>query len=53
MYIIKNYQTDETVAIVTRKADAVAMTTGPRRPEDPVLIYVEEKNVSNKNKHLV
>ena len=53
MYIIKNYQTDETVAIVTRKADAVAMTTGPRRPEDPVLIYVEEKNVSNKNKDLV
>lgn len=39
MYIIKNYQTDETVAIVTRKEDAVAMTTGTRRPGDPILIY--------------
>jgi hypothetical protein len=43
MYIIKNYHTDETVAIVTRKEDAVAMTTGTRRPEDPVLIYEEKK----------
>jgi hypothetical protein len=39
MYIIKNYQTDETVAIVTRKEDAVAMTTGNRRAGDPILIY--------------
>jgi hypothetical protein len=43
VYIIKNYLTNETVAIVTRKEDAVAMTTGPRRANDPVLIYVKEQ----------
>lgn len=46
MYLIKNYQTDETVAIVTRKVDAIAMTTAPRRSTDPVL-YFEEKKVDN------
>ena len=44
MYIIKNYDTDETVAIVTRKEDAITMTTAPRRAEDPVLFYVEESS---------
>lgn len=39
MYLIKNYHTDEIVAIATRKEDAVAMTTGNRRAEDPILIY--------------
>ena len=42
MYIIRNYHTNETVAIVTRREDAVAMTTGPRRAEDPVLIFEEQ-----------
>ena len=39
MYLIKNYMTDEIVAIVTRKEDAVAMTQRSRNPFDPVLIY--------------
>lgn len=39
MYIVKNYLTNETVAIVTRKEDAVALTTGNRRAGDPILIY--------------
>ena len=43
MYIIKNYLTNETVAIVTRREDAVAMTTAPRRANDPVLVYEEAK----------
>ena len=38
MYVIKNYLTDETVAIVTRKEDAVAMTRS-QLPGDPKLIY--------------
>ena len=38
MYVVKNYLTDETVAITTRKADAVAMMRGSSRPEDPKLI---------------
>ena len=42
MYIIKNYLTDETVAIVTRKEDAIAMTRSTL-PHEPRLIYVEEK----------
>lgn len=42
MYIVKNYLTDETVAIVTREADAIAMTQS-RMPNEPVLIYVAEK----------
>ena len=42
MYIIKNYLTNETVAIVTRKEDAVAMTTS-QLPNEARLIYVEEK----------
>ena len=43
MYVIKNYHTDETVAIVTRREDAIAMTTAPRRAEDPILIFEEYK----------
>jgi hypothetical protein len=50
MYIVKNYDTDETVAIVTRREDAITMTTAPRRAEDPVLFYVEEKKVDNTEK---
>ena len=42
MYVIKNYLTDETVAIVSREEDAVAMTQS-RMPNEPVLIYVAEK----------
>lgn len=42
MYLIKNYLTNETVAIVTRKEDAIAMTSS-RLEGEPVLIYVEEK----------
>ena len=38
MYVIKNYLTDETVAIVTRKEDAVAMIRSTL-PGDPKLIY--------------
>ena len=43
MYLIKNYDTDETVAIVTRKEDAVAMTTAPRKANEPILIFEEYK----------
>ena len=43
MYIVKNYLTDETVAIVSRKEDAVAMTRS-QLPGEARLIYVEEKN---------
>ena len=38
MYVVKNYLTDETVAITTRKADAVAMMRGSVGPDDPKLI---------------
>ena len=38
MYIIKNYLTDETVAIVSRKEDAIAMMRSSSRPGDPKLI---------------
>ena len=43
MYIVKNYHTDETVAIVTRKEDAIAMTNTRRNPNDPVLVFEEYK----------
>ena len=39
MYLIKNYLTNETVAVVTRREDAIAMTQASRNPFDPVLIY--------------
>lgn len=42
MYTVKNYLTDEIVAVVSSKKDAIALTTAPRGPNDPVLIY--EKN---------
>lgn len=41
MFLIKNYETDETVAITTRREDAVTMTTAPRLPGDPVLFFEE------------
>jgi hypothetical protein len=43
MYEVRDYLTDELIALCSRKTDAVAMTTGTRRPEDPVLIYEEKK----------
>jgi hypothetical protein len=43
MYLIKNYLTNEIVAIVTRREDAVAMTTASRGPNDPILVYEESK----------
>lgn len=43
MYIVKNYLTNETVAIVTRKEDAVAMTNTRRSAYDPVLVFEEYK----------
>ena len=39
MYLIKNYLTDETVAIVTRKQDAIAMTQDSGRGNEPRLIF--------------
>jgi len=38
MYILKNYLTDETVAIVSRKEDAIAMMRSNTRKDDPKLI---------------
>ena len=38
MYIVKNYLTDETVAVVTRKEDAIALMQGSNRKDDPKLI---------------
>lgn len=43
MYIIKDYMTNETVAIATRKQDAIAMTTGNRRAGEPILVYEKSK----------
>ena len=42
MYLIKNYLTDETVAIVTRKEDAIALVRG-QLPNQPRLIFEEKK----------
>jgi hypothetical protein len=39
MYLIKNYLTDETVAIVSRKTDAIAMTRGTGNANEPKLIF--------------
>lgn len=40
MYIVRNYLTNEVVAMCSRKEDAIAMvrSTGTR-PDDPKLIY--------------
>jgi len=46
MYLIKNYMTDEVVAIVTRKEDAIAMTQKSRNPFDPVLIFEKAQKSS-------
>lgn len=39
MYQIKNYLTDEIVAIVSRKVDAIAMTRGSGVGNEPRLIF--------------
>ena len=46
MYLIKNYLTDETVAIVTRKEDAIAMTQKSSSPNDPKLIFEKAQKSS-------
>ena len=41
MYILKNYLTDETVAIVSRKEDAIAMIQTRPSSKEPILIIEE------------
>jgi hypothetical protein len=41
MYILKNYLTDETVAIVSRKEDALAMIQQRISSKEPILIIEE------------
>ena len=43
MYIVRDYMTNEIVAYASRKEDAVTMTTGSRRKDEPVLIYEKSK----------
>ena len=43
MYVVKKYLTDETVAIVTRKEDAIAMIRSTPASEDRLII--EEKKI--------
>lgn len=43
MYNVRNYLTDEVVAVVTREADARAMVMR-RREGDPPLIYEQVKS---------
>ena len=43
MFIIRDYLTREIVAVVTRKEDAVAISTAPRTANDPVLVYEESQ----------
>ena len=38
MYIVKDYLTNETVAMCSRKEDAVAMMRSSKNPSDPKLI---------------
>jgi len=47
MYVVKNYLTDETVAVCSRKADAVALMRGSGRPEDPKLIVEKCRKETN------
>lgn len=42
MFIVKNYLTDEVVAIVSRREDAVAMTKSRIRENDPILVFEEK-----------
>ena len=42
MYIVRDYMTDEIVAVTTRKEDAVAMLRSSTKPNDPKLI-IEKK----------
>lgn len=51
MYIVKNYLTDETVAVVTREDDARAMCSS-RLEGEPVLIYEEKLLEKNNNQGL-
>lgn len=39
MYLIRDYLTRDIVAVVTRREDAVAISTAPRNAHDPILIY--------------
>ena len=41
MYIVKNYMTNETVAIVSRKQDALAMIQTRPNSKEPILIIEE------------
>lgn len=43
MYIVKKYLTDETVAVVSRKEDAIAMIRNVPASEDRLII--EEKKI--------
>ena len=47
MYVVKNYLTDETVAMCSRKEDAVAMMRSSSRPEDPKLILEKCRKETN------
>lgn len=42
MFIVKNYLTDEVVAIVSRREDAVAMTKARIHENDPILVFEEK-----------
>jgi len=42
MYVIKNYLTDEIVAICSRKTDAVAMTQDSGKGNEPRLIFEKQ-----------
>jgi hypothetical protein len=42
MYIVKNYLTNETVAITSRKEDALAMIQQRISSKEPILIIEEE-----------
>ena len=43
MYIVKKYLTDETVAVVSRKEDAIAMINNSDAQEDRLII--QEKKI--------
>ena len=41
MYLVKDYMTNETVAICSRKEDALALIQQRTRSSDPILIVEE------------
>ena len=43
MYKVVDYLSNEIVAYASRKEDAIAMTTGKRRKDEPILIYEKVK----------